>query len=449
MNAENRSIYIIGIKGQGMTALALVLRGRGWNVEGSDVADEFSTDVVLQSHHIPVHAFSDSLPRPVDCIAYSTAYHQDTHPQLREARSRELLTMSYPEAIGQLFDNVEGIAVAGTHGKTTTTAMIGVVLAAAGKNPTVIAGSPVQDFHGNARVGSAKLLVVEADEYQNKFQYYHPQHLVITSIEYDHPDYFPTVQSYQQVFLAFAQRIPGTIVLRSDDPVCAALAKILKRPVVTFGRGQGATVHLLGCIWRQDHQHVRYSMHGREYDFALPLPGEHNAMNALAAIALTNQLGVEPNIAHKALASFAGVTRRFETRGEYHGAVIIDDFAHHPTEVRAAIAAARQKYAGKRLIVVFQPHTYSRTKAMLKLFADVLKADAVLIPEIASSARETLKTISSKDLVKKMPKNVPARYTATLEEAAEVMRPMLTDHDVVLLLGAGEVWKIADMLQQS
>lgn len=448
MNAENRSIYIIGIKGQGMTALALVLRGRGWNVEGSDVADEFSTDVVLQSHHIPVHAFSDSLPRHVDCIAYSTAYHQDTHPQLREARSRELLTMSYPEAIGQLFDNVEGIAVAGTHGKTTTTAMIGVVLAAAGKNPTVIAGSPVQDFHGNARVGSAKLLVVEADEYQNKFQYYHPQHLVITSIEYDHPDYFPTVQSYQEVFLAFAQRIPGTIVLRSDDPVCAALAKILKRPVVTFGRGQGATVHLLGCIWRQDHQHVWYSMHGREYDFALPLPGEHNAMNALAAIALTNQLGVEPNIAHKALASFAGVTRRFETRGEYHGAVIIDDFAHHPTEVRAAIAAARQKYAGKRLIVVFQPHTYSRTKAMLKLFADVLKADAVLIPEIASSARETLKTISSKDLVKKMPKNVPARYTATLEEAAEVMRPMLTDHDVVLLLGAGEVWKIADMLQQ-
>lgn len=448
MTSDNCNIFIVGIKGQGMTALALVLQARGWNVQGSDIEEEFSTDVVLQSHHIPIGAFSVPLPNETDMVIYSTAYHPDSHPQLLEAQQRELLCLSYPEALGQLFDNVEGIAIAGTHGKTTTTAMTGVILAAAGKDPTVIAGSPVQDFHGNARVGASKLLVVEADEYQNKFQYYHPQHLVITSIEYDHPDYFPTVQSYQQVFLNFAQRIPGTIVVRADDPVCAALAKTLKRPVITFGRGQGASVHLLGCLWKLDRQSVRYSMHGREYEFSIPIPGEYNAMNALAAIAITTQLGVEPNVAHQALESFSGVARRFDIRGNYHGAILIDDFAHHPTEIRAAIAGARQRYPGKRLIVVFQPHTYSRTKAMLKQFADALNADAVIVPEIASSARETLKTVSSQELVNKIPKNIPARYAATLEEAAQLLRPMLNDHDIVLLLGAGEVWKIAEMLQQ-
>ncbi len=445
-NAHN--IFFVGIKGQGMTALALVVQARGRTVSGSDDQEAYSTDDVLSRHRITVRNFSSSLPESADLVIYSTAYSPETHPQLRKARKLGIPILSYPEALGELMQTMETIAVAGSHGKTTTTAMIGAILVAASKDPTVIVGSPVHAFGGNARSGTSNLLVVEADEYQNKFQYYHPKHLVITSIEYDHPDYFPTVQSYQQVFLAFARRIPGTIVLRADDPVCAALAKALRRPVVTFGRGQEAQIRLLGCAWRQDHQHIRYALHGREYEFSLTAPGEHNAMNALAALALTLQLGVERPVVHKALADFTGVARRFDVRGEYHGAILIDDFAHHPTEVRAAISAVRQRYPGKRLIVVFQPHTYSRTKALLKSFSDALKADAVIVPEIASSARETLKTISSQDLVKKLPKDVPARYTATLEEAAEILRPMLTDRDVVLLLGAGDVWKVADMLQQ-
>lgn len=448
--ASTKNVFIVGLKGQGMTALALVLSGRGAKVSGSDTDEEFSTDIVLKAHHIEVVPFSAAVPNDVDAVVYSTAYVRERHPQLVEAAKRSVPLMSYPEAVGELFLSMEGIAVAGTHGKTTTTAMIGVILAEAGKDPTVIAGSPVADFEGNARVGKSNLLVVEADEYQNKFQYYTPQHLVVTNIEYDHPDFFTTVGSYQQAFLDFALRIPpkGIILLRGDDPSCSALRQRLSRNVLTFGKNKDADVHFISSAWHNDHQRVRYAIHGREYECRIPLPGEHNALNAIAAIALTHQLGVEQTVAHAALAKFSGVARRFDERGTFHGATIIDDFAHHPTEVKAAIAAARQRYPGKKLTVVFQPHTYSRTKALLQNFADVLRADTVLVIEITASARETKKTISSKELVKKIPKSVDAEYVATLEDVAAMLRPRLSSRDIVLLLGAGEIWKVADMLTQ-
>lgn len=447
-----KSAYIIGIKGQGMAALAIVLKARGWNVSGSDVAETFSTDAVLRTHGIPVHEgfTAENVPHDATKVVYSTAYSPE-HPEVAKALELGLPIATYPGMLGKLFAEMDGVAVAGSHGKTTTTALLGVILAEAGMDPTVIVGSPTPAFNGNARVGKSETLVVETDEYQNKFTQYTPHHLMVTNIDWDHPDFFPMPEEYEKVFQTFMQRLPadGNLVVGGDDPVIAAIIPTLHRDVIAFGRGKQCQFRLLDCAWRGGRQHFSFTHDGTVREWTLQLPGEHNALNALAATAMARALDVSWERIEKAVAGFAGAARRFEHVGEYNGALLIDDFAHHPTEIAAAIAAARQEYPTKRIIVVFHPHTYSRTKALLDTFASSLAlADKAIVMEIFGSAREKEKTVTAQDVVDRIPQETHPQVLAAPKDVAGYLQNHLSGNDVVLLLGAGEQWKVAGELRK-
>lgn len=449
MLTNNRSIFFVGIKGQGIAALALVLRGKGASVMGSDTAETFSTDAVLARHHITVLPFAAPLPADVQTVIYSTAYQPSKEPQLVEAARRGLSVLSYPEALGELMRAMEGIAVAGSHGKTTTTAMIGHILAVAGKDPTVLVGSPVPMFGGNARIGRSSLLVVETDEYQDKLRHYEPRHLVVTNIDYDHPDWFASASEYTATFQRCIARLPqeGMLVTNADDTETSNVLQRLGRTSTTFGLSENAQYRLLSCLWKDGSNIVQLFSEDGERTLHLRVPGVHNALNALAAIAMCRSLRVGWEVIEQALGSFAGTARRFQNVGSYRGAALIDDFAHHPTEIAAAISAARQMYPSKNLVAVFHPHTYSRTKALLHDFAKSLTADEVILMEIFGSARETERTVSSADVVKNIPAPHHPKVLATVEDVVAYLRPRLSSSDVVLLLGAGEQWKIAKQLQ--
>lgn len=441
------SIYIVGIKGTGMTTLAQVLQGNGKHVEGSDTTETFFTDAVLQRSGIVVHeGFSPkNLPANVDLVLYSTAYTKD-HPEIQEAMKRDLPLLTYPEALGELFLSYEGVSIAGSHGKTTTTAMIGSVLRDAGRDPTVLVGAPIPAFGGNAVIGRSNLLVVETDEYQNKFTRYAPRHLVVTNIDHDHPDFFPTARSYRDAFAAFIAKLPrdGILVTNVNDADTVSILRDLGRSSVTFGTGD-CDVAITSAGWQDARNVVRLTWKGNEYALRLLVPGKHNAENAAAAFAFCVTFGVAPQTVIATLEAFTGTARRFQFVGEFQGAQIIDDFAHHPTEIAAAVAAARDRFPDSRIVTVFHPHTYSRTKMFLREFADALTGDANVVLEVFGSARETARDVTSNDLIALM-RSGENHYAVTLADAERLLRDLVRPGDVVLLLGAGEAWKLAGLL---
>lgn len=449
--AKRTRFYIVGIKGVGMTALAQLLRARGHEVSGSDVRERFFTDEVLQQHGIPVREGfgAGNLPQGVDAVLYSTAYDL-SHPELAEAQRRGIPLMTYPEMIGELLRISEGIAVAGSHGKTTTTALLGAIFAAAEKDPTVIVGSSIPQFGGNALIGASKILIVETDEYQNKFTHYRPRHLVLTNIDYDHPDFFSTPAMYVGAFQAFLERLPpdGILAINADDPITGELLGRMKRAKMSFGTRADADVRLVRNEWVEGREAIHIVVKGKEERFTLSMPGRHNALNACAAVAFAQAWGIDSQTIRAALAGFRGVRRRFEYVCTYKGAEFFDDYAHHPAEIAAAIAAARERFPQKKLIVVFQPHTYSRTKVLVKEFAASLVADELYLLEVYGSAREKTATVSSRDILARLPKEQRAHFTATLDDAVRALRPRLSKDDLVLLLGAGDVWRIASMIKK-
>lgn len=446
--ADARSIYIVGIKGTGMTALAQVLHGQGKRVEGSDTAETFFTDDVLRRNGIAVHeGFSaTNLPQNIDVVLHSTAYTEE-HEEVREALRRGLPVLTYPQALGELFRAYEGISITGSHGKTTVTAMVGSILLADGRDPTVIVGAPVTAFHGNALVGHSRLFVAETDEYQNKFTQYSPRHLLVTNIDYDHPDFFSSAEAYRDTFKRFIEKLPGdgVLVTNAHNRETVRVLRELKRSSTTFGR-EGADASILSSVWEDERQQICLRWKGEEHALALHLPGFHNAENAAAAFALCASLGVVPSVIVSALEAFQGATRRFQLVGTVDGAPVIDDFAHHPTEIAATIAATRQRYPGKRILTVFHPHTYSRTKALLDAFAAALTGDVTIVIEVYGSSREKERTVSSRDLVEKL-RIGEAHYTATIEDAAALVRRTVKPDDLLLLLGAGDAWKLAGLLK--
>lgn len=443
-----KHFFIVGICGVGMTAIAQILRHRGHVVEGSDTGETFFTSSVLAREGIPVRVGfrPENIPPDCDAVIHSTAYGPET-PDLQEAVRRHVPIFSYPEILGMLFDRSEGVSIAGSHGKTTTTALAGVLLSAAGKDPTVVVGSAVADFHGNARIGKGKLLVVETDEYQNKFTKYAPRHLLVTNIDYDHPDFFRSKEAYIAAFDCFIKKLPrdGILVTNGDDPTLESILRSLRRSSIRFGKSGAADVQLLSCAWESDHQYIVVRAFGNEFAFALPLPGEYNAMNATAAIALAFPLGArEEHLS--SLATFQGLARRFVVRAVVSGIPIIEDYAHHPAEIRAAISGARQRWPNRRILAVFQPHTFSRTRAFLADFGAALStADCVILLDIYASVREKDPGgIASSDIRKAMKKPGNAVCVPGVEEAVSALRRVMTPDDVVLLLGAGNVWQIAD-----
>ncbi|HTW96683.1 MAG TPA: Mur ligase family protein, partial [Candidatus Methylomirabilis sp.] len=446
-----KKIYMIGIKGVGMTMLAQFLVAKGYEVSGSDTAEVFMTDKVLDKYGIKVNQGFKivNIPADADLIIYSSAYNPETNSEVAAALGGKIKAITYAEVLGEIFNQMYGIAVCGSHGKTTTTAWLGYVLMKAGKKPNVLVGARVEQFDGAGTYGDSDYLVIEADEYQNKLKYYNPKAVLLNNIDHDHHDFFPTPESYTDAFVKFIEKIPkkGFLVTNFDDEIIARVANVncrgkiisyaLNREDVNFfaydikqqglkqffkvrlasgvptdpppilkkdavnpaGDGiaarvssslsaQGGTVPARTATrFFKDERRIKESETEELGDFSIQLLGKHNVYNALAVIAASIELGVDLKDIRTYLEEFTGTDRRAKIMGKFNGATIIDDYGHHPTEIRATLAGLRAAYPKEKIIAVFHPHTFTRTKALLNEFAQSFSdADKVIVLDIYGSA---------------------------------------------------------------
>lgn len=472
---------MIGIKGVGMTMLAQFFSGNGVEVIGSDTHEKFMTDEVLKNSNIKViESFNESnVPNDVDLIVYSSAYNSKTNPEVARAVTGKTRAISYAIALGEVFNQKYGISVIGSHGKTTTTAWLGYVMKQSGLEPNVMVGSRVPQFNGASLVSKSDYLVIEADEYQNKLQYFSPKIALLNNIDYDHPDYFPTVEDYNRVFIDYIKKIPskGFLVANYDDPTIRKIAAVNCRgKLVSYAINEAADFVAYGIKQDNGKQYFKVKMSVSDVepafdngyanddyelsesdlgDFSISLSGQHNIYNALAVIATCVELGINLVDIRKHLPEFIGTARRMQTLGMFHGAIIIDDYAHHPTEIKATLAGARQLYPDNNLVVVFHPHTFTRTLALIEDFAASFDlVDELIVLDIYGSAREVQGGVSSTELIEKIKErnrflgneNQTINHLPTLEKVEKYLRENLKRNDVVVLMGAGDVFRVGEAL---
>ena len=471
-----KKIYLVGVKGVGLTMLGQYLAAQGVEVSGSDGPEKYMTDEVLEKAGIKVIEKFDvkNLPADADLIIYSTAYSAATNVEVAAALAGKIKTLTYAQALGEVFNQKYGIAVVGSHGKTTTTAWLGYLMEMSGLAPNVMVGARVPQFDGCSLIGNSDYLVIEADEYQNKLENYQPRAVLLNNIDYDHPDFFPTEADYKDVFIEFIKKIPvrGWLVANFDDPTIRKVAAVnCRAKVITYAINEAANYVAYGLKSDGQKQYFKVKFgvededenppnpplsRGEELgDFSIQLMGKHNILNALAVIAAGIELNIELFKIRKYLEEFSGPARRLQVLGEFKGATIIDDYAHHPTEIRATIAALRQRYGQRKLIVAFHPHTFSRTKV---LFNDFVKSfggvDELIILNIYGSAREQPALpdaslggqggVSSQELVEKIGGNT--KYIPSLMDCEKYLREHAERNDVVVLMGAGDIFRAGENL---
>ena len=477
-----KKIYLVGVKGVGLTMLGQYLAAQGVEVSGSDGPEKYMTDEVLEKAGIKVIEKFDvkNLPADADLIIYSTAYSAATNVEVAAALVGKIKTLTYAQALGEVFNQKYGIAVVGSHGKTTTTAWLGYLMEMSGLAPNVMVGARVPQFDGCSLIGNSDYLVIEADEYQNKLENYQPRAVLLNNIDYDHPDFFPTEADYKDVFIEFIKKIPvrGWLVANFDDPTIRKVAAVnCRAKVITYAINEAANYVAYGLKSDGQKQYFKVKfgvedeadevitsrtppskggLGGLELgDFSIQLMGQHNILNALAVIAAGIELNIELFKIRKYLEEFSGPARRLQVLGEFKGATIIDDYAHHPTEIRATIAALRQRYGQRKLIVAFHPHTFSRTKV---LFNDFVKSfggvDELIILNIYGSAREQPALpdaslggqggVSSQELVEKIGGNT--KYIPSLMDCEKYLREHAERNDVVVLMGAGDIFRVGENL---
>lgn len=446
-DGDSHPVHFMGIAGAGMSALALLARRRGVPVSGCDNDTSGAGD--LEALGIPVFQGHD--PAHVDHAraVVVTAAVPGNHPELERARERGVPVVRRADALGAVVAGATVVAVSGTHGKTTTTAMCTHVLAAVGRDPTGLVGGRIAAWGGNARIGGSTLYVVEADEFDKAFLSLAPTVAVINNIEADHLEcYDGSVTALEDAFVQFAREAERVIV-GVDDPGAARVANRLSVPVWRFGTAPDADVRLTAVdLGAGGSRATLVFPDGRRVPLALVLPGLHNLRNAAAALAVAAALDADLPLAAAALAGFTGAARRFERVGEAAGVTVIDDYAHHPSEVRATLAAARQTFPGRRLVAVFQPHLYSRT-ALLgdALGRELAQADAVIVAPVYAAREAPLPGVSA-DLVAQSARTAGARPELVTDRAAltERVAQATRSGDVVLTLGAGDVTRVGPEL---
>jgi UDP-N-acetylmuramate--alanine ligase len=451
-------VHFIGIGGSGLSAVARLLKESGYEVSGSDKSmTPFAAD--LQAAGINV--FIGHHPRNIngaDWVVRSSAV-MDDNDEVQAAQHAGVPVYKRADFLGQLMAEKTGIAVAGTHGKTTTTAMIAWMLYTMQRDPSFIVGGTLTDLKVNARAGMGDAFVIEADEYDRMFLGLKPQIEVVTNLEHDHPDCYPTFEDVYAAFQSFVDLLPadGTLVACADDRgAVSLLSHARKNGLAVVSYSMHAEMTINSPQWMQARTPKPNTRGG--YDFSamtnvgaaaativkvsLQVPGEHNVRNALAALSVAATLGLPLQEAADALGEFTGTGRRFEVRGEKKGVIVVDDYAHHPTEIKATLAAARARYPDCRIWAVWQPHTYSRTQALFvefsRAFAD---ANDVLVTEIYAS-REPKQEFSSAEVVSSMP-HPSARYTGSLEATTDYLLKNLGSKDVVIVLSAGDADQIS------
>ncbi len=448
-----KPIHLAGVAGSAMNGLALLLRQRGFRVVGTDPrADLFREN--LEAAGVVVHTEQDGTAlQPDTSLVVASAALPTDHPELVAATGQGIATVTYAEFLGALMTEADGVAVAGTHGKTTTTAMIVAILMWADLSPSFVVGGVIPGLGMGARSGSSNIFVAEACEYNRSFLHLTPRIAVITNIEEDHLDIYANIEEITDAFRAFASNLKenGVLIHSVECRNTASILADISCRKISIGVETNAGFAA---------ENIR--MEGAETIFdlvfegnyvgaiRLPAPGRHNVANALAATAVCRNLGVSFDSIIAALAGFEGVNRRFEIRGEAGGVTVVDDYAHHPTEIRALLQGATARFPGRRLVVVFQPHQCSRTRLFLKELADSLSgADLVFVPDIyaARDSEEEKARTSSKDLVKQIvARGTIAKYPGSLDSVVERVAEVLDPGDVLLTVGAGDVDQIIDDL---
>jgi len=443
-------IYFTGIGGIGMSGIAEIMLESGYRVSGSDRALTEITDYLGERGAVIYEGHRAENIKGIDALVYSSAVPED-NPERLEAAKKNIPQIRRAEMLAETMRLKYGVAVAGTHGKTTTTSMLAEIFIQAGLDPTVVIGGRLHSLKTNARLGKGEFFITEADEYDRSFLALSPVFALITSIDADHLDCYKDLSDIEDTFLDFARKIPfyGCLVCCFDNSSVRNLARQVKCPVVTYGSNEKFNFHA---------RNISYSERGSRFELIhdhnsigwlnLKVPGMHNILNALGATALAVECGISTEDIKKALENFKGVERRFQLKGIRNNIMIFDDYAHHPAEIRATLDAAKKSHS-RRLIAVFQPHLYSRTRDFYREFADALSlADIVFLTAVYPAREKPIPGITSDLILSELQKKklqavhmIPDR-----SELASAIGKIVQPNDLVITLGAGDIWRTCEEL---
>ena len=423
MFEDYHHLHFIGIGGSGISSLAHLAKKEGKTVSGSDLISNSTTKQLEKNGlEIVISQNSKNIKTSVDGVIYTEAIDKKTNVEFLEAQKRGIKMLSYFEALGKISKHKKTIVVTGTHGKTTTTAMLGKILVGAGLDPLVIVGSRVPDFENrNIHMGKGDVFIVEACEYRESFMNFEPFGMILLNCEWEHVDYYKSEAHYVNAFKKLAQKLPddGFLIYNNEDKNSQSVA-------------ESCSAKKIG-VQKKDAKKIE-----------LQIPGRFNQMNAAHALKIAEKIGIERKIALESLKTFKGTARRMEVKGEASGVIVIDDYAHHPTEIKATLGALKQKYPQKRIICVFQPHQYSRTLEFLEGFKTAFRdADEIIIPNIyeARDSHEDKSKISAQNLAKSIKNAIWGQNEA---KTVEILQKTAKKGDLIITMGAGNVNKIGE-----
>ncbi|WP_414640665.1 UDP-N-acetylmuramate--L-alanine ligase [Archangium sp.] len=443
-------VHFVGIGGIGMSGIAEVLLNQGYKVSGSDLK---ASDITRRLQGMGATIFEGHRAENLvhaDVVVISSAVRKD-NPEVVTARQRKIPVIPRAEMLAELMRLKYAVAVAGSHGKTTTTSMVATVLSAAGLDPTAVVGGKVNVLDSNARLGQSELMVVEADESDGSFLHLHPSITVVTNIDPEHMDHYGTLDKLKDAFTAFCNRVPfyGLNVLCLDNPNVQSLLPRLEKRFVTYGSSHMADYRLEGI--RLEGFTTRFEAFRRDEplgEFRVRMVGAHNALNALAVIAVAEEMDIPLDVVRSALSEFGGVQRRFTVRGEVAGVTVVDDYGHHPTEVQATLAGARRAF-GRRTVVAFQPHRYTRTHDLLNEFATSFNdADVVFVTSVYAAGEDRIPGATGDALADAVRAHGhrDVTFVEKRTDLAKTLLPRLREGDIVLTLGAGDITQVGPEL---
>ncbi|OJH34212.1 UDP-N-acetylmuramate--L-alanine ligase [Cystobacter ferrugineus] len=445
-------VHFVGVGGIGMSGIAEVLLNLGYRVSGSDLK---ASDITRRLSQLGATLFEGHRAENLvhaDVVVISSAVRKD-NPEVVSARQRKIPVIPRAEMLAELMRLKYAVAVAGSHGKTTTTSMVATVLSAAGLDPTAVVGGKVNVLDSNAKLGKSELMVVEADESDGSFLHLHPSITIVTNIDPEHMDHYGTLDNLKDAFTSFCNRVPfyGLNVLCLDNPNVQSLLPRMEKRFVTYGSSHMADYRLEGV--RLEGFSTRFEAYRRDEplgEFRVRMVGAHNALNALAVIAAAEEMDVPLDVVRGALAEFGGVQRRFTVRGEAGGVTIVDDYGHHPTEVQATLAGARRAF-GRRLVVAFQPHRYTRTHDLFTEFATSFNdADVLFVSSVYAAGEEPIPGATADALVEAIQAHGhrDVTFVEKRTDLARALLPRLREGDLVVTLGAGDITQVGPELAE-
>ncbi|VAW38712.1 UDP-N-acetylmuramate--L-alanine ligase [hydrothermal vent metagenome] len=452
MYHKNKRIHFVGIGGIGMSGIAELLLNLGYKVSGSDLRESDITRH-LTAAGAKVHiGHRAAWIAGAEVVVISSAIRDD-NPEVAAAHKEKIPVIPRAEMLAELMRLKKyGIAVAGSHGKTSTTSLTGWLLAQADFDPTVVIGGLVNSMDSNAKLGSGEFMVAEADESDGSFLHLAPVIEIVTNIDLEHLDFYHDIEEIKAVFMEFIHKIPfyGAVVLCLDNDNIASLLPQIKKRVITYGLSAQADIHARDIVTKGLNSSFELCR-GHEVlgTINLPLAGTHNVYNSLAAMAVAMELGVSFELIRGALADYSGVQRRLQIKGEAAGITVIDDYGHHPTEIRATLRALREAWPKRRLVVIFQPHRYSRTQGLFKEFCTAFhQADMLFMTNIYPADEDPIAGVSSEALLEQIRAHGQkgVHFVAEVDEAAAQVIPFLRAGDVVLTLGAGSIWRAGEQV---